>query len=391
MKRSIEEVAKEAVPQISILGIGGAGCNVVTWMMEKEVGGARIIALNSDAQHLEVSNADKKVLLGYKITGGLGCGGYPEKGVEAAIESLDDIRTEIAGSNLVFVTAGLGGGTGTGASPVAAKAAREMGALAIGVVTIPFPVEKARMIKSKEGLKRLSEECDAVVVIDNDRLRRVAGYLPLKEAFAVANELIATFIKNLAETIALPSLVNMDFADLRAIMMGGGICAIGVGEGAGDNKVRDAVEAALNAQLLDIGDLTKAGGALIHVEGGDDITLDEVNRAAELVIKRISPKARTSWGARVNSALTGSVRVTVVLTGIESPFLVKEVAAAPVPEVKRKGFFQRIFGGGERVEAPEEGGGAVEKEVIESVSEQVVVATEKEEEREAKRRARKGE
>jgi cell division protein FtsZ len=364
LKKSIEEIAREAIPKISVLGVGGAGGNIVTWMKEKEAAGATVIAMNSDAQHLNITKADKKILLGYKVTGGLGCGGYPEKGAEAANESLEEIKKEIAGSGLVIVASGLGGGTGTGASPVAAKLGKEIGALVIGVVTIPFFVERARMLKARDGLKRLWEECDAVVVIDNNRLRKVAGNLPIREAFSVANELIASFIKNLSETIALPSLVNMDFADMRTIMVGGGVCAIGAGEGLGDAKVEDAVETALTTQLLDIADISEAKGALVHVEGGDDMTLDEVNRAAEIVINRVSPTAKSSWGARVNSAMTGSMRVMIVLTGVASPFLSDEIPGFAMkkeekePEnkvteelipkrtepKKEKGLLNRIFG-----------------------------------------------
>jgi cell division protein FtsZ len=360
MEKSIEEIAKEAVPQISVLGVGGAGCNIVTWMKEKGVVGATVLALNSDAQHLSVSKADKRILLGYRVTGGLGCGGYPEQGAKAVEENAEEIKKELANTGLVFITCGLGGGTGTGGSPVIAKIAKEFGALTLGVVTIPFQVERARLVKAKDGLQRLAEVCDAVIVVDNNRLRKVAGNLPLKEAFAVANELIATFVKNLSETIAVPSLMNMDFADLRSIMLKGGICAIGVGEGSGDKKIEDSVEEALNTQLLDIADLSKAEGALVHIEGGDDMTLDDVNRAGELVINRISPTAKVSWGARVNSAMTGKVRTTVVLTGVESPFLVEEIPTfrvlkeeVPKGEAlevevvkaeKKKGLLSRVLG-----------------------------------------------
>jgi cell division protein FtsZ len=358
MERSIEEIAREAVPQIAVMGIGGAGCNIVSWMKGKEVSGARIYGMNSDAQHLSITKADQRILLGYKVTGGLGCGGFPEQGAKAAEESLEEIEKLLSGAGLVFVTAGLGGGTGTGASPVVAKLAKEMGALTLAVVTTPFSVERARLLKAKEGLKRLVEVCDAVIVIDNNRLRKVAGNLPLTEAFAVANELIATFIKNTAETIATPSLVNLDFADLKAIMMGSGVCAMGVGEGQGDTMVEDAVERALDAQLLDIGDIKKSEGALIHVEGGDDMTLEDVNRAGEIVISRISPTARVSWGARVNSSRQGSMRATVVLAGVESPFLVGNLSPFGVlegpsgvgqqvdvvkQEAPKKGFFGKLF------------------------------------------------
>ncbi len=364
-KLDVEEIAKRAIPQISVFGIGGAGCNIVSWMKNKGVTGARIYALNTDAQHLSITKADERLLIGYKITGGLGCGGFPEQGAKAAEESAKEIEALIDGSGLVFITAGLGGGTGTGASPVVARLAKDAGALTVGVVTIPFQVERARLLKAKEGLKRLVEECDAVIVIDNNRLRKIAGNLPLAEAFAVANELIATFIKNISETISIPSLINLDFADLKAIMMGSGVCSIGFGEGQGETKVEDAVEKALDTPLLDIGDIRKAEGALVHIEGGDDMTLEDVNRAGEIVIERIAPNARVSWGARVNSALQGVMKATVVLAGVESPFLVEElkpfaslrgepegkpeevdVVKQPLEseEEEKKGFFGRIFG-----------------------------------------------
>jgi len=325
-EKSIEDIAREAIPQIAVLGIGGAGSNIVSWMKEKEVSGAKIYALNTDAKHLSISKADKRILLGFQVCAGLGCGGFPEQGAKAAEETSDEIERTLAGSGLVFVTAGLGGGTGTGASPVISKIAKEMGALTLAVVTIPFQVERARLVKAKEGLGRLVEACDAVIVIDNNRLRKVAGNLPLSEAFGVANELIATFIKNVSETIAIPSLVNLDFADLKAIMTGSGVCAIGVGEGMGETKVEDSVQKALNTQLLDIGELRKCEGALVHIEGGDDMTLEDVNRAGEIVMGTVSPTARASWGARVNSKMQGAMRATVVLAGVESPFLVEGLA-----------------------------------------------------------------
>lgn len=361
-EKSIEDIAREAIPTITVLGIGGAGCNIVSWMKEKEVAGAKIYALNSDAKHLSITKADKRILLGYNVTGGLGCGGFPEQGAKAAEETADEIEKLISGSGLVFLTGGLGGGTGTGASPVVAKIAKDMGALTVAVVTIPFQVERARLVKAKEGLARLVEACDAVIVIDNNRLRKVAGNLPLSEAFGVANELIATFIKNISETIAIPSLVNLDFADLKAIMTGSGVCAMGVGEGMGETKVEDSVEKALATQLLDIGDIKKCEGALVHVEGGDDMTLEDVTRAGEIVVSRISPTAKVSWGARVNSKMQGAMRATVVLAGVESPFLVEglapfgalkpkgeelevEVAKQPPMEgEKKKGLFGKVFG-----------------------------------------------
>jgi len=358
VERSIEEIARESIPQIAAIGVGGAGCNIATWMKGKGVSGARIYAMNTDAQHLSITKADQRMLIGYKVTGGVGCGGFAEQGTKAAEESLEEIEKLLSGVGLVFITAGLGGGTGTGASPVVAKLAKEMGALTISVVTTPFSVERSRFVKAQDGLKRLVEVCDATIVIDNNRLRKVAGNLPLTEAFAVANELIATFIKNISEAISMPSLVNLDFADLKAIMMGSGVCAMGVGEGQGDTMVEDSVEKALELQLLDIGDIKKVEGALVHIEGGDDMTLEDINRAGEILVSRLSPTAKVSWGARVNSSRQGSMRATVVLAGVESPFLKEGVSpvglGAPMGEgqqvemVKKeappkKGFWGNLF------------------------------------------------
>ncbi len=323
LDRSIEEVAKDAIPRISVLGVGGGGCNIVSWM-KKGIVGARILALNSDAQHLSITKADERILLGYKTTGGLGCGGFPEQGLLAAEESAIDIERAIDDSDLVIITTTLGGGTGTGAAPVVAKIARGLGSLTVGVVTIPFEVEGTRLDKAKDGLKKLLEICDSVIVIDNNSLRKVVGCLPIKEAFGVANDSIVAFIKNLSETLAAPGLMNLDFADVRAIMKDAGVCAIGFGEGSGDTKVEDAVEKALDTQLLDIGDIREAEGALVQIEGGEDMTLEDVNRAGELVLERVSPSAKVAWGATVDSEMEGKLRATVVLAGVESPFISEE-------------------------------------------------------------------
>ena len=327
-EKSIEEIAREAVPKISILGVGGGGSNIVSWM-KRDVVSARTIALNSDAQHLSISKADDKILLGYKTTRGLGCGGFPEQGLKAAEESAIAIEKAVGDSSLVFVTTTLGGGTGTGASPLVAKIAKELGSLTLGVVTIPFEVEGTRVEKAREGLHNLADNCDSVIVIDNNRLRKVAGELPLRDAFGVANDSVAVFIKELSETLARPGHMNMDFADLKAIMKGGGVCAIGFGHGSGDTKVEDAITKALDSQLLDIGDIKKAKGALIHIEGGEDMTLEDVNRAGEMVLDRVSPSARVTWGARVNSDLKDKMYATIVLAGVDSPFLSKRSKAKP--------------------------------------------------------------
>jgi cell division protein FtsZ len=335
--KSIEDIAKETTPKIAILGVGGGGSNMVSWM-DKKITGARTVALNSDAQHLTMSKADQRVLLGYNVCGGLGCGGYPEQGVKAAEESTHEIELSIGDADLVFATSALGGGTGTGAAPVVAKVARELGALTIGVVTIPFEIEGTRLNKAKQGLASLLDVCDSVVVIDNNQLRKIAGDLPLREAFAVANQRVTDFINSINEALSVPSIMNIDFADMKAIMMGGGVCAVGFGEGSGTTMVEDAVRRALDNQLLNVEDVSKAKGALVHVEGGEDMTLEDINMAGELVLSSVNPDARVVWGSKINPALDGKIRTTVVLSGVASPFFQeKKKSVTVVKKVSKKG------------------------------------------------------
>jgi len=334
-ERSIEQIAKEAIPHISVVGIGGGGSNIISWMKKGSIN-AKTIALNSDAQHLSITKADERILLGYKTSGGLGCGGFPEQGIKVAEESTVEIERALRDSELIFLTTTLGGGTGTGASPVVAKIAKEVGGLTLGVVTIPFQVEGTRLEKAKDGLQKLVEVCDSVIVIDNNRLRKLAGNLPLRDAFGVANEQIADFIRNMSEALSYPGHVNMDFADVKAIMKNGGICAVGFGDGSGDQRVEEAIEKATNTQLLDIGDVKKAEGALIYLEGGEDMTLEDVNRAAELVMEKISPTAKVSWGARINCELEDTMKAIVVLAGVDSPFLASKSKPTAKKEVAHK-------------------------------------------------------
>jgi cell division protein FtsZ len=318
----IAAIVRANKPQVALIGVGGAGCNIVSWVKEKRGGisGAKLIAANTDATHLSTMKADRRILLGEKTTKGMGAGGFTEKGAKAAMESIEQIKKDTAGANIIYIAAGLGGGTGTGASNVIASALKPSGALMIGVVTLPFAVERFRFNNAKDGLMKLKSQCDTVVVIDNNKLAKIAGDLPLKEALGVANELVGDFVKGITETITTASLINIDFADLRAIMEKKGIAAIGVGEASGDKKVEKAVRTALDTQLLDIKDATKAFGVLIHVSGGEDITLDEVTQAGEMVTRSLPNKARVVWGARVDPSLHGKVRVMVVLTGVESNF-----------------------------------------------------------------------
>jgi cell division protein FtsZ len=309
---------------IKVIGTGGAGNNMVGWLYKKGIKGAEIIATNTDTQHLTITGADRKFLIGKDCTRGLGCGGYPSKGAEAAQESLAEIKDSLRDSDMVFVCAGMGGGTGTGAAPVVAQVAKDTGAIVIGTVTMPFNIERARCDKAEFGLQQLRQVSDTVIVIDNNRLVQIAGNLPIQQAFAVANELIATMIKGIVETIAVPSLVNLDYADVKAIMSNGGVAAIGVGASDTNNRVDEAVKGALSNPLLDI-NYEGATGALIHITGGPDMTLDEVSRIGELVTESLDDDANVIWGARVTDDMKGKMTVMTIITGVNSPWILGKV------------------------------------------------------------------
>ena len=309
---------------IKVIGVGGAGNNMVSWLYKKGVKGSEIIACNTDKQHLDISDADHKFLIGKDITKGLGCGGFPEKGAEAAQEALQEIKECLKGSDMVFVCAGEGGGTGTGAAPVIATVAKDVGSIVIGTVTMPFKIERARIDKAEFGLQQLRQVSDTVIVIDNNRLVNIAGNLPVQQAFAVANELIATMIKGIVETIAVPSLVNLDYADVKAIMTNGGVAAIGVGSSDTNNKVEEAVKGALSNPLLDIS-YEGATGALLHIIGGSDMTLEEINRVGELVTDSLDDDANVIWGARINEDMKGKLTVMTIITGVKSPWILGKV------------------------------------------------------------------
>lgn len=309
---------------IKVMGVGGAGSNMVSWLYKKGVQGAQIIACNTDQQHLHITEADSKFLIGRNVTKGLGCGGFPSKGAQAAQETVNEIKEVLKGADMVFVCAGMGGGTGTGASPFIANIARDIGAIVIGTVTMPFKIERARIDRAEFGLSQLREVSDTVIVIDNNRLVNLAGNLPVQQAFAVANELIATMIRGIVETISVPSLVNLDFADVKAIMRGGGVAAIGVGTSDTANRVDEAVKGALSNPLLDI-NYKGAEGALIHIEGGPDMTLDEVERIGEMVTQNLDEDANVIWGARVSDDMKGKICVMTIITGVTSPWILGKI------------------------------------------------------------------
>ena len=316
---------------IKVIGVGGMGGNGVTWLFNKGINGATIYATNTDALHLSVTKADEKLLIGKELTRGLGAGGNSQIGREAAKESIIDVKKAVSGADMVFVIAGLGGGTGTGAAPIIAQLAKETGAVVISVVTMPFESEKARIDKAEFGLQELREVTDTCIVLDNNRLVDIAGQLPIEQAFAVANELVSTMVKGIVETITLPSLINLDYADVSSIMKNGGVAVIGIGEADTQNRVQEAVQQALTHPLLDV-DYQGASGALIHVTCGQDLKLEEFDNIGRLVSENLSPEAQVIIGARISKEFVGKVRVITIMTGVKSPFVLgKDVEEQSLP------------------------------------------------------------
>jgi cell division protein FtsZ len=311
--------------KIVVVGCGGAGQNAVTRLTEMGIEGATTVSLNSDAKHLAVGKADKKILIGKELTRGLGCGGYPEVGKKCAEESRNEIKESLEGADLLFAIAGLGKGTGTGSIPVVCEIAKSMGAIVIAVVVMPFKLEGSRISKAEDGLMQLRQVCDTAIVIENDKLLKWAGNLSIQQAFSVADELIASMVKGITETITLPSLVNLDYADVKAVMHAGGVAAIGVGESNSSDRAKDAIAKALQNPLLEV-DYTGAAGALVHITGGPDLKLDEVNMIGEAVAQNLDPSAQVFWGARILPEWEGRVQVISIITGVKSPYILGPVS-----------------------------------------------------------------
>ncbi len=311
--------------KVTVIGCGGAGQNAVTRLTEMGVEGAQTVSCNTDAKHLAVGKADKKILIGRELTRGLGAGGIPEVGKKAAEESRNELKEALDGSDLVFAIAGLGKGTGTGSVPIACEIAKSMGAIVIAVVTMPFKLEGARISKAEEGLASLRQVCDTAIVIENDKLLKFAGNMAIQNAFAVADELIASMVKGITETITLPSLVNLDYADVRSVMHSGGVASIGVGESNSSNRAEDAITKALMNPLLEV-DYAGSSGALVHITGGPDLKLDEVNLIGEAVSEQLDPQAQVFWGARVLPEFEGKVQVIAIITGVRSPYILGPVS-----------------------------------------------------------------
>jgi cell division protein FtsZ len=325
---------KAGKANIKVIGLGGCGCNMITWLYNKGINGATVYGANTDALHLSVTKADEKVLIGKELTRGLGAGGKPQRGREAAKEAIVDLKKAVGGADMVFVLAGLGGGTGTGSAPVVAQLAKETGAVVIGVVTMPFEAEKARIDKAEFGLTELRETTDTCIVLDNNKLVDIAGQLPIEQAFAVANELVSTMVKGIVETITLPSLINLDYADVSSIMKGGGVAVIGIGESDATDRVNEAVKQALTHPLLDV-DYQGASGALIHITCGPDLKLEEFDTIGRTVSDNLTQEAQVIIGARISKDFIGKVRVITIMTGVKSPYVLgKDLEDQSLPRAR---------------------------------------------------------
>lgn len=334
----------ESFARIKVIGVGGGGCNAVNRMIAEGISGIEFISINTDAQALLKSNAPKRVRIGDKSTRGLGAGGDPRIGQAAAEESAEELYEVLKGSDMVFVTAGLGGGTGTGAAPVVAQIAKEIGALTIGVVTRPFSFEGGHRAKAaEEGASRLKEHADTLIVIPNDRLLQIVNKnVGLQEAFSIADDVLRQGIQGISELITIPGLINLDFADVRTIMSEGGAALMAVGTASGEDRARIAAEQAISSQLLDV-TINGAHGILFNVTGGNSLSLHEVNQAAAIIKETAHPDVNLIFGAVIDENMGESVRITVIATGFDqgNPRGIHEVErpkGKSIPSVKTSAY-----------------------------------------------------
>jgi cell division protein FtsZ len=312
------EQQTEAFARIKVIGVGGGGSNAVNRMIDEGIQGVEFIVANTDAQALMLTKANVRVRLGDKLTRGLGAGGDPEIGRKAAEESSDELYNVLKGADMVFVTAGMGGGTGTGAAPIVAQIAKESGALTIGVVTRPFTFEGMRRMQSADiGIGKFKEHADTLIAIPNDRLLQIADKrASLQDAFRLADDVLHQGIQGISELITIPGLINLDFADVRAIMSEGGAALMAVGTGAGDERAKKAAEDAISSKLLDI-TIDGARGVLFNVTGGPSMTLFEVNQAAAIIRETAHPDVNMIFGAVIDPNMGDDIRITVIATGFE--------------------------------------------------------------------------
>jgi cell division protein FtsZ len=310
---------EEYLAKLAVVGVGGQGSNLVNRLYNQGMRSASTVVINTDAKHLNIVNANKKLLIGKEITHGLGAGGFPEVAEKCAEASKDDIARSIEGSDMVFIAAGMGGGTGGGAAPVVAKLAREMGALVVAFVTYPFAVERNRKNKADWSLQQLGKYADTTVVIENDRLLSYAPNLPMDKAFELIDSVACNAVKGIADTLMLPSLINLDFADVRAVMHDAGTAVINIGSGSGHDKVEAAVRSTLNHPMLNV-DMAGGKSALVHVTGGTSLTIQEATEIGAGVTEGLDAKANVIFGARLVPELNDSIRVMSIVTGVTPRF-----------------------------------------------------------------------
>ena len=305
--------------KIEVIGVGGGGSNAVNRMIDSDLEGVSFRVLNTDAQALLQSSADRRVQLGQNLTRGLGAGGNPSIGQKAAEESKDELQQTLEGSDLVFIAAGMGGGTGTGAAPVVAEVAKQSGALTVGIVTKPFSFEgKRRMRQAEEVIARLAENVDTLIVIPNDRLKDVIAGAPLQEAFRNADDVLRMGVKGISDIITCPGLVNVDFADVRSVMTEAGTALLGIGIGSGRSRALEAAQAAMNSPLLEAARIDGAKGCVINITGGKDMTLEDMTSASEIIYDVVDPEANIIVGAVIDESMEGEIQVTVIATGFET-------------------------------------------------------------------------
>ena len=314
----LERIIAAQKTRIRVIGCGGGGNNTINRISEVGIKGIETIAINTDAQDLLYTSADRKVLIGKELTHGLGAGSNPKIGEEAAKESESELKKTLEGADMIFITCGLGGGTGTGSAPYVAQLAKKMGLLSVAIVTIPFIMEGShRFENAMIGLEKLEQSINTLIVIPNEKLLELAPHLPLQTAFKVADEILTNAVKGIAELVTKTGLVNLDFADVKAIMGEGGMALIGMGESDSDNRADESVARALENPLIDV-DVSKATGALINISGGENLTLDEARKIVETVGQKLDPKAKIIWGAQIYKDLDRTIRTMLIITGVKS-------------------------------------------------------------------------
>ena len=313
------DILPSQTARIEVIGVGGGGSNAVNRMIDSELDGVSFRVLNTDAQALIQSSAERRLQLGQNLTRGLGAGGNPSIGQKAAEESKEELQQALEGSDLVFIAAGMGGGTGTGAAPVVAEVAKQSGALTVGIVTKPFSFEgKRRMRQAEEGIARLAENVDTLIVIPNDRLKDVIAGAPLQEAFQNADDVLRMGVKGISDIITCPGLVNVDFADIRSVMTEAGTALLGIGIGSGRSRALEAAQAAMNSPLLEATRIDGAKGCVINITGGKDMTLEDMTSASEIIYDVVDQEANIIVGAVVDESMEGEIQVTVIATGFET-------------------------------------------------------------------------